>query len=389
MLAACGAKDNAPPAPPPAPVSVMKATAQDVPVSYEFIGQVAGFRDVEVRARVGGILQKRLYTEGRLVKAGEPLFQIDPAPFVTEVDQSRAALAVQKAPLTRAELDYKRIVPLFAENAVSQKDRDDALSAYESAKAAVNQAQAKLSQDQINLGYTKVTAPITGMASKETVSEGNLIVANSAEGSLLTTVSQIDPIYVNFSISDNDALRYRTQIANGQLVVPQGEKYQVTVQLSDGSNYSRTGWMNFTDNIIDTTTGTIRARATFKNPDGHLLPGQFVRVHLEGAHLKDAIVIPQRAVLSTQQGNIVFTVTPDGKAAPRPVEKGQEIGDNVAILKGLKSGDTVIVDGAVKAKPGQPVKILPARTDGKPAALPPATGTAAAPAAGNEKKPAN
>ena len=363
-LAGCKADEKH--AMPPPEVTVIKATVANVPMTYEFVGQVTGYRDVQVRARVGGILLKRTYVEGRPVKAGAQLFQIDPTPLQVAHDQARASLELEQAKLTRAKQDYDRILPLYKENAVSQKDRDDAVANYESELASVDVAKAKLRDAQINLGYTRVTAPISGITSKETVSEGSLITT-SADASLLTTMSQIDPVYVNYSISDNEALKLRTALRSGHLVAPKDDKYQVELMLGDGSHYKRNGRMNFTDSVIDTSTGTIRARAEFANPEAQLMPGQFVRVFMKGAYLKDAILVPQIAVLTTQNGKVVMTVNAQNKAEPRPVEVGQDVGNDFVIEKGLQPGDTVIVEGAMKAPPGTAVVIV----QPKPAAAAP------------------
>ncbi len=363
-LAACGQKPeaNGPGAMPPVPVAVIKVQPADVPVSYEFVGQAAGSREVEVRARVGGILQKRSYTEGKPVKAGDLLFQIDPEPFKAALDQAKGNLQVQQAQLLRTKQDYERILPLFKENAVSQKDRDDAVAAYNAAKASVAAAQAQVEQAQINLGYTRVTAPISGITSQEARSEGSL-VATTADASLLTKVSQLDPIYVNFSMSDSDMLGLRKMQHAGKLKLANGGGFEVLLKLADGSTYGKTGHLNFTDSLVDTNTGTIRSRATFANPQGSILPGQFVRVQLNGAVRTQAITVPQRAVLTTQQGKMVWVVGDDGKVAPRPIVTSQEVGLNVLVEQGLKSGDQVAVDNIIKLRPGAAVKPHPYQAD--------------------------
>lgn len=368
-LTACQDKADGPPAMPPPEVTIVTVKPNDVPLTLEYVGQTAGSREVEVRARVSGILLKRLYVEGRPVKAGDVLYQIDPEQAKAALDQARGALEVEQAKLIRAQQDHARVLPLFAENAVSQKDRDEAVSNFESAQASVLAARARLREAQINLDYTKVTAPISGMTSKEVRSEGSL-VSPSGDSSLLTTISQLNPMYVNFSMSDNELLRLRTWQAQGRYVPPEGERYSVELKLSDGTMFNSAGRLNFTDNLIDPTSGTIRSRAEFANPDGALLPGQFVRVYLKGGKLKDTLLVPQRAVLSTQQGKIVFVVNPAGKAEPRPVELGDEVKNEVMITKGLRTGDQVIVDGNIKARPGAPVKVVTPGASAPPAAKP-------------------
>ncbi|MBK0412984.1 efflux RND transporter periplasmic adaptor subunit [Chromobacterium haemolyticum] len=362
-LMACGQKDDKHAgAMPPMPVGVLEIAPSDVPVSFEFVGQAAGSREVEVRARVGGILLKRAYTEGKPVKQGDLLFQIDPEPLKATLDQAQGNLQVQQAQLVRTKQDYDRITPLFKENAVSQKDRDDAVSAYEAAKASVAAAQAQVQQAKINLGYARVTAPISGMTSQETRSEGSL-VSTTADGSLLTKVSQLDPIYVNFSMSDNDMMNLRKMQDSGQLKLAANGHFNVQLKLTDGSTYGKSGRLNFTDSLVDASTGTIRSRATFANPDGGILPGQFVRVILQGAKRSNAIAVPQRAVLTSQQGKMVWVVGADNKVQPRPITVSQDVGLNVLVESGLKAGDKVVVDNIIKLRPGADVKPHPFKAD--------------------------
>lgn len=369
LLAACQDKQGGMPAMPPPEVTVVTVKPADVPLPLEYVGQTAGSREVEVRARVSGILLKRLYVEGRPVKAGDVLYQIDPEQAKAALDQARGALEVEQAKLIRTRQDQARILPLFAENAVSQKDRDEAVADFESAQASVASARARLREAQINMDYTRVTAPISGMTSKEVRSEGSL-VSPSGDTSLLTKISQLDPMYVNFSMSDNELLRLRTWQAQGRFEPPEGERYTVEIKLSDGSMFPTAGRLNFTDNLIDPSTGAIRSRAEFANPDGVLLPGQFVRVYLKGGKLKNAMLVPQRAVLSTQQGKLVFVANAQNKAEPRPVELGDEVKNEVIVTHGLQAGDRVIVDGNIKARPGAPVKVVDPAAAGKPAAAP-------------------
>ncbi|NHR03777.1 efflux RND transporter periplasmic adaptor subunit [Chromobacterium haemolyticum] len=370
-LMACGQKnDKHAGAMPPMPVGVLEIAPSDVPVSFEFVGQAAGSREVEVRARVGGILLKRAYTEGKPVKQGDLLFQIDPEPLKATLDQAQGNLQVQQAQLVRTKQDYDRISPLFKENAVSQKDRDDAVSAYEAAKASVAAAQAQVQQAKINLGYARVTAPISGMTSQETRSEGSL-VSTTADGSLLTKVSQLDPVYVNFSMSDSDMMNLRKMQDSGQLKLAANGHFNVQLKLTDGSTYGKSGRLNFTDSLVDASTGTIRSRATFANPDGGILPGQFVRVILQGAKRSNAIAVPQRAVLTSQQGKMVWVVGADNKVQPRPITVSQDVGLNVLVESGLKAGDKVVVDNIIKLRPGADVKPHPFKADASaPAAAP-------------------
>lgn len=356
-LAACGQSTEQKQTPPPPEVTSLVVKKADVPRVFEYVGQVSGFRDVEVRARVGGIVMKRLYEEGRHVKQGDPLFLIDQEPMRASFDQAKAALAVEEARLQRARQEFARIRPLVTEKAVSQKDYDDAVASLESAQASAAVARARLREAQINMNYTKVTAPISGMTSKEVVSEGSLVGAG--QNGLLTIISQVDPVYVNFSMADNDALLMRRMIQNGQLIMPRGDALDVELRLADGTFFKNIGRMSFTDNLIDPTTGTLRARAQFDNPDGELLPGQFVRVFMKGAVQKNTLLVPQRAVMSTAQGTMVMTINKQNIVEPRPVKIGQEIGRDFVIEEGLKGGETIIVDGIMKARPGSPVTAIP------------------------------
>lgn len=373
MLAACG-KGGADQAAghggqmPPMPVSVQTMKAADVPLLTEYVAQTSGSREVEVRARVSGILQKRAYTEGSSVKAGDLLFQIDPAPYQAAVDQAAAALKLQEASLIRAQQDHDRVIPLFKENAVSQKDRDDAVAALASAKASVAAARAALKSAQINLDYTRVTAPIGGVTSAEVRSEGSLV--QTGDGSLLTRISQLDPIYVKFSLSDNDVLRAQKLAAEGKLRLPAGNRYTVSVKLPDGTQYGRDGVIDYADRVVDPATGTAAARATFANPQGQLRPGQFVRVQLKGATRLGALVVPQQAVLSSQQGKMVWVVGQDGTAQPRPLQLGEATPAGFIVENGLKAGEQVIVDNLIKLRPG--AKVVPQAA--KPAASAPANG---------------
>lgn len=352
-LTNCKKKETAGQMPPPE-VFVIKTQSKDVPYVPSFVGQTAGSRDIEVRARVTGILLKRTYVEGQPVQQGATLFLIDPEPYRVALNQAQAALAQARANYTRTKLDRDRILPLYKENAVSKKDRDQVFGDFNVAKANLEAAQATVEQAQINLGYTKVTAPISGMTSKEALSEGSLI---SGANSLLTRISQLDPIYVNFSYSDSDALKLRKAMESGSITSPPQNNVQVEVRLADGSVYPLMGKMNFSDNRIDTVTGTLQSRGELPNPKAALLPGQFVRVYLHGFTRKKTILIPQRSVIQQPDGSIAFIVNKDLKVEPRPITLGDEIGNQVIVEKGLKVGENVIVEGIMKARPGAPVRM--------------------------------
>lgn len=362
---------------PPPEVSVVTVQAQSHSVELEYVGQTAGSRETEVRARVAGILNKRLFEEGATVKAGTPLFQIDPSNFQTQVASAEATVAVAEAKVNQARRDQARLVPLIAEKAISQKEFDDSKSALESAEASLKQAQAQANEARLNLGYTKVVAPISGTTGTASKSDGSLVTASD---SLLTTIVQTNPIYVNFSISESDLLRMTKQVSSGQLAVP-GQRsangslgFSVNVKLADGSLYPRTGKLNFASEKVNPATGSFDARAEIPNPDGSLRPGQFVRVLLGGASRPNSISVPQRAVIDSPMGKIVFLVTPDNKLAPRPVELDGWTKGEWIVTKGVQSGDRVLVEGFIKAhEPGMTVKPVPyvaKAADGKPPAAP-------------------
>ena len=377
LLAACGEKAP-PPKPGPAEVGVITAEPRDVPVVYEQVGQTAGFRETEVRSRVSGILLKRLYQEGQEVKEGQPLFQIDPEPFKAALDQAKGALRQQEATLERTRADRERIEPLFKENAVSRKDYDDAKSAFDLAQASVDSARAKVRESELNLGYTLVTSPIAGIASKEARSEGSL-VATSGDASLLTTVAQLDPLYVNFSYSETEKLALDDDVKAGRVVITPSKKVEARAKLADGRDFSGVGFVDFADSRVDPKTGTIRARAEFPNPKGELLPGQFVRIAINLGMNKNAILVPERAITQQQATRLVLIVNDKNIVEPRPVQLGRRVGGEVTILAGLKGGERVVVDGLFKSRPGTEVKPVPAKAGPAPGAPAPGASPAAAP----------
>jgi membrane fusion protein, multidrug efflux system len=362
-LALAGCEPAAAPAgPPPPEVTTITVAPSDVPVTYEYVGQTAGFREVEVRARVTGILLRRNYTEGEPVERGRSLFLIDPAPFQAALSRAEADLAVAVARRDQAARDVARLRPVYEAKAVSQKEFDDTLSAEQVADAEVKAAQARVDEARLNLGYTRVTAPIAGVASRALPSEGSLI---SGPDVLLTKVTQTDPMYVIFGIPDREHLAMRREIESGRLKLPEGGKFSVEVRLSDGNRYAHAGQLNFTDVRVDTQTGTTEARAVLPNPDGLLRAGEFVRVLMNGAARPAAVTVPQRAVLEGPEGKFVYVVDADAKAAQRPVEVGPWNGDDWVITAGLAAGDRVIVDGVLKIFPGAPVQVAGAAPAGE------------------------
>lgn len=342
------------PPPPPPEVTVMTVEPKDTPVTFEFVGSTASSQQVEVRARVNGFLDHRLYTEGAIVKQGEVMFQMDRKPFEAQLSAAQAALDEQKARLWTAQSNLKRVRPLAKANAVSQKDLDDAQGRVNAAAAAVEMAKADVDTAKLNLGYTSISAPVTGASSFARIQDGAYV--NELSGPL-TYVAQLDPIWVDFSISEDEMLRIREQKKSGQLRTPDATALGVNLVLADGSVYPETGRMFFRDANYSTETGTFLVRATFSNPGAELRPGQFVRVRIEGAIRPDAVLIPQKAVLQGAQGHFVWIVDRENKAQVRGVEVGSWQGDNWFITKGLASGDRVITDGLVRLSKGVPVRI--------------------------------
>ena len=349
------AHGGAPAAPPPPEVLLTTIETKDIPVSYEYAGRVAGSREIEVRARVSGILMERTYTEGELVKQGDLLFLIDPAPYEAALAQAEAMLQQQQATLAQAEREWKRISSLFERNAVSARERDSALSTLELAKATVAGARAEVRTAKINLDYTRVEAPISGVTSQEAVSEGSL-VGTGQDSSLLTRISQLDPVYVNFAVPDAESLQLRNMQESGALTLPDDGRLKVDLKLSDGSLMADAGYVDFTDSTIDQNTGTIRNRAVASNPNRDLMPGQFVRVMVKGMVLRDAVTVPQAAVLQGPKGMMVYVVDGENVAKPQPIQIGKAIGDRWLVRDGLKNGDKVIIEGVIKVRPNQPVR---------------------------------
>lgn len=354
LLAACGPSGGPPPGFPPAEVAVITVEARTLPAPIDYTGQTAGSREVEVRARVNGILQSRNFTEGARVAKGQSLYTIDPAPFAAAVARAEADLASAEARAEQARRNAERLKPLAADKAVSQKEIDDARSADAIAAADLKAARARLTEAQLNLAYTKVEAPAAGVTSRSLRSEGTLVPGPDV---LLTTITQLDPIWVNFGIPDNDQLRMQADVESGRLVLPADRNFEVTVKLADGSVYAKKGRLAFTDIRVSGQTGTSEARAELANPEGKLRPGQFVRVTLSGATRPNAVLLPQRAVLEGPQGKFVYVVDDKSVAQARPVQVGEWTGADWIVTGGLKPGERVIVDGVMKIGPGAPVKV--------------------------------
>lgn len=344
-------------------VTVITVEPKKIPVTFEYTGQTAGFREAEVRARVTGILQKRNYREGSSVAAGQSLFTIDPAPYEAAMARAEADVASAEARLDQARRNVARFKPLYEAKAVSQKEYDDMVSSDAVAAADVKAAHARRTEAKLNLDYTRVEAPIAGIVGRAQRSEGNYVTGPDV---LLTTVSQINPIYVHFGISDQLRLRLNREVEAGQLALPINGAFRVSVKLAEGNVYTKTGKLNFSDIHISETTGTSEARAVLPNPEGQLRPGQFVRVILSGATRPQAILVPQRAVLEGPKGKFVYVVSAENKADARPVEVGEWHEDDWIVTAGLHAGDQVIIDGVMKIGPGAPVQVAAAKPPESP-----------------------
>ena len=376
FLAACGeSKSQDGMGMPPAVVSTMTVQAADIPIAFEYVGQTTGSKEVEVRARVTGILDRRHFSEGNAVKAGQLLFTIDPSQFAAQAAAAEADLARAQAQLAQAEREAARLKPLAERRAVGQKEADDAQSSAELAAAAVKAAEARLREAKLNLGYTRVVAPVSGLTGRSAKSEGSLLNANET---LLTTISQLDPIWIRFHVSESDQLKLARGAAENRLVLPKSNAFDVSVKLADDSIVPRKGSINFADPRIDPATGTYEMRAELENPGGSLKPGQFVRVRLAGAYRKDAIAVPQAAVLDGPQGKFVYVPAKDkdGKdvALPRPVVVGDWTdgkSNQWIVESGLKAGEAVIVEGVARVMfPGQPIQVVPPGAAKGPAGAP-------------------
>lgn len=360
---------------PPSPVSVMQVSLATLPAAYEYVGQAAGSREVEVRARTSGILLKRNFREGTSVSRGQSLYSLDPEPLKAALDRADADVASAEARLGQASRTQARLKPLFEAKAVSQKDYDDATSAEAIARADLKGAQARRAEAALSLGYTRVEAPIGGIIGRSQVSEGTLV---SGPAVLLTSITQTDPALIRFGIADTDQMRWRQEVEAGRLVLPKGGAFDVEVVLADGTVLKRKGKLQFTDARVSASTGTNEAQAEVPNADGLLKPGQFVRVRLQGATRPAAVKVPTRAVLEGPQGKFVYVVQ-DNKAQARPVQVGEQLGDQWLVNGGLKQGDTVIVDGVMRIGPGAPVQV---------AAPAPAAGASASAASAPASAPA-
>ncbi|WP_137921865.1 efflux RND transporter periplasmic adaptor subunit [Hydrogenophaga sp. 2FB] len=392
VLAACGKSDAPEGAAPgggmPAPeVGVVTVAPTDVGLVTELPGRLEASRVAEVRARAAGILQERLFREGSDVKAGQPLFRIDSAPYNAALQSAQASLARSQANLTQAAALANRYAPLVKENAISQQEYASAVAAQKQAEADVAAGKAAVQTANINLGYARVTAPISGRIGRALVTEGALV--GQGEATQLAVIQQINPMYVNFTQSASEVFNLRKGMASGTLKSANAQSVPVQVVLEDGSVYEQPGRLLFSDLTVDSATGQVTLRAEIPNPKGTLLPGLYVRVRLEQAKASNAFTLPQQSVTRTNQGDTVSVVGADGKIEPRKVKVGGQQNGQWVILDGVKAGEQIMVDGFQKLQmmpPGTPVKAVPWQAPGSaPAAAPAAPTPSSAPDAAAPK----
>ena len=361
-LAACGERTPAPAGAqggmPPAEVGVVTVTPETIELLTELPGRLEASRVAQVRARAAGILQQRLFQEGSDVKAGQLLFRIDPAPYDAALASVRAQQAKAEAQLAQATAQLDRYKPLLADRAVSQQDFVNAEMAVQQAQADVALARAAVQTASINRAYADVSSPVSGRIGRSLVTEGALV--GQGDATPLAVVQQIDPLYVNFTQSANEALKLARALEAGRLQRSEGVgAAAVKVVLEGGTEHPQAGKLLFSDLTVDSTSGQVTLRAEVPNPGGQLLPGLYVRVRLVQAHANEAITLPQQAVIRSPQGDIVMVVGADGKATPRPVQLGAQQEGRWVVLSGLKAGEQVMVDGFQKQRGDAPVKPVP------------------------------
>jgi len=356
--AACG-KSEKQAAPPVTEVVAVEVKPQTVPAAFPFVAQIQSSHQVDIMARVSGFLEKICYKEGEPVRQGQVLFKLDRKPFVAAANAAKAEVDTRKSQLWTAKATLNRIKPLADQNAASKSDLDNAIGNFKTAEAALNQAQANLDKAMLDLSYTTITSPVSGVSSQSLMREGAYVAAGS-NSAKLTYVAKLDPAWVDFSVSQNEQANMMQEVTSGSIQVPKDHRYTVEIELSDGTRYPHSGVVNFADPSFSKDTGTYLVRAVMPNPKGILRPGMYVKAYLKGATRPNALVVPQKAVQQTSNGHIIFVANEKGLAEARPVVVGEWLGSDWIIKQGLKAGDKVIVDGFMKLGPGMPVKVVTA-----------------------------
>ncbi len=355
-LISCGRDEKDSTAPPSTQVRTKIVTQITIPETFEFVGFAQSSHQVEIRARVEGYLDKIRYKEGGFVQQGDLLFQLDPRMYEAEVENVQGILAKQEAVLWNAKRTAERLKILFEQKATSRRDLDNSIAEELSAQAEVQSAKAKLKDAELNLSYTTITSPISGLTSDSNFQEGALITPG--EKGLMMTVSAVDPIWVYFSVTERNILNLNEQEAKGWIKLPENMNFEIELLLSDGTIYPIRGKVNFTSPILNQKTGTVSVRAEVANPNSVIMPGQFLRVRVLGATRPNAILVPQKAVLQGKEGTFVYVINGNNKAETRSVEVGNWYKEDWIIYTGLKEGDEVIVDGINKIRPGSTLKVI-------------------------------
>jgi len=369
IVAGCG-KEAPPPTRPPPEVSVITVETRTIPYTPVFVAQTESSRQVNIVARVSGFLDRIAYQEGELVKQGQLMFQLDPKPFQAQLNAARGELESQQARYTTAQVTYGRVKPLADQDALPQMDLDRAKGELDAAKAAVFSAQAKVDETQLNLGYATITSPVTGVAGRALQRQG-AYVNSLADSANLTYVAALDPIWVNFSISQNQMARFQELAQKKLVVAPKDDNFDVELVLPGGIVYPQRGKIGFADPSFSQDTGSFLVRAVIPNPKSDLRPGMFVTAHVIGAVRPNAIVVPQLAVQQGSNGHLVYVVNANGVAETRPVIVGDYVGEkDIVIQTGLAGGDRVIVDGVMRVVPGQPVRVATASATPTPPVAP-------------------
>jgi RND family efflux transporter MFP subunit len=356
-------------APPPPEVTVAKPLVQKLTEWDEFTGRFEAVQQVEIRARVAGYLQEIRFQDGQHVEAGQILFIIDPRPYQAAVDRAKAQIDTQKAQLTLAQLDQDRTSKLVTTSAAARATLDDRNAQLAEASASLAGSQAQLRQAELDLGFTEVRAPFAGRISDRRVDVGNLV----SDQTLLTTIVQLDPIYLSFDMSESDFLAYQRASAKGDLPSTRDNRTIVHAHLVDEDGWPHEGTMSFVDNVVDQGSGTIRGRATFPNADGLITPGQFGRIRIPGSPEYDAYLIPDSAIVTDQSRKVVLTVGPDNVVTPKIIRPGPNQPGGLRIVRrGLSADDRIVINGLIRARPG--AKVTPKDGEIKPEATEPAAG---------------